>query len=248
MRRTGFYLLLIAIWEAIYRLSIWPPYLLPGPLEVASSLASGLLDGTLLVAVAASFRRLAIGYGLALAAGVSLGLLLARNRTADELLGPLVSGLQAIPSIAWLPLTVLWLGLSEASIITIVFLGAVWSIVVNTEAGIRNVPPLWIRAAMTMGASGSRLFSSVVLPAALPQMLSGWRLAWAFSWRALMAGELLSPGKGLGEVLIVSRNVNDMPAVLAVIVIIGVFGSLVDNLLFQRVDEQTRRKWGLAAA
>ncbi len=248
MRRTGFYLLLIAIWEAIYRLSIWPPYLLPGPLEVASSLASGLLDGTLLVAVAASFRRLAIGYGLALAAGVSLGLLLARNRTADELLGPLVSGLQAIPSIAWLPLTVLWLGLSEASIITIVFLGAVWSIVVNTQAGIRNVPPLWIRAAMTMGASGSRLFSSVVLPAALPQMLSGWRLAWAFSWRALMAGELLSPGKGLGEVLIVSRNVNDMPAVLAVIVIIGVFGSLVDNLLFQRVEEQTRRKWGLAAA
>jgi NitT/TauT family transport system permease protein len=79
-------------------------------------------------------------------------------------------------------------------------------------------------------------------------MLSGWRLAWAFSWRSLMAGELLSPGRGLGEVLIVSRNVNDMAAVLAVIVIIGVFGSLVDNLLFQRAEEQTRRKWGLAPA
>jgi NitT/TauT family transport system permease protein len=156
--------------------------------------------------------------------------------------------MQAIPSIAWLPLTVLWMGLSEASIITIVFLGAVWSIVVNTQAGIRNVPPLWIRAARTMGAKGSRLFTAVVLPAALPQMLSGWRLAWAFSWRSLMAGELLSPGRGLGEVLIVSRNVNDMAAVLAVIVIIGVFGSLVDNLLFQRAEEQTRRKWGLAPA
>lgn len=248
MKRTAFYLLLLAIWEATYRLGVWPPYLFPGTSDVLHSLVTGLADGSLLLAVASSMRRLAFGYGLAVAAGVGLGVLLARNATLEHLLGPLVSGLQAIPSIAWLPLTVLWMGLSEASIIAIVFLGAVWSIVVNTQSGILNVPPLLVRAGRTMGAEGMCLFREVVLPAALPQILTGWRLAWAFSWRALMAGELLSPGTGLGERLIVSRNTSDMPGVLAVIVIIGVVGSAVDGLIFLRAEHRTRVRWGLAPA
>lgn len=217
-------------------------------MQVVVSLLRGLASGELVEAVAYSLRRLSIGYLLALVVGLPFGFLLARSELVQELFSPLISAFQSIPSFAWLPLAVLWLGLSESAIILIVFLGAVWSITINTEAGIRNVPPLLLKAGRTMGASGVALFREVALPAALPQILSGLRLAWAFAWRSLMAGELLSPGKGLGEALIVSRNVSDMAGVIAVIVMIGVIGAVVDNLVFKRLEVRTRQKWGLAAA
>lgn len=244
MKKIAFFLLLIVIWAAISESGIVESYLFPGPKAVGEAFWSETVNGQLPLAVLSSFRRLAIGYGLALIVGVSLGFLLSWNKLAEELFGSLIAGMQSIPSIAWLPLAVLWLGLSEAAIIAIVFLGAVWSITLNTEAGVKNVPPLMVRAGRNMGAKGLTLFTQVIFPAALPQMISGWRLAWAFAWRSLMAGELLSPGRGLGERLLVYRNINDMASVLAVIILIGVVGSSVDNLVFQQMERTTRRRWG----
>lgn len=246
MKKAAFFLLLIAIWAAVSSSGLFPRYLFPGPWQVATS--DVITGGSLPLAIGASLQRLALGYALALTIGLLIGALLAASKAAERLLSPYIAALQAIPSVAWLPLAVLWLGISEAAIISIVFLGGVWSIAVNTQAGFANVPPLLVRAGRTMGADGARLFTSVVLPAALPQILSGWRLAWGFAWRSLMAGELLSPGRGLGEALLRSRNTADMASVVAVIIAIGLIGSLIDNLFFLRLERRTRQRWGLTAA
>jgi NitT/TauT family transport system permease protein len=158
--------------------------------------------------------------------------------------GTLVTGLQALPSICWLPLAILWFGLSESAIQLVVIGGSVFSITVATEAGVRNVSPLYIRAARTMGARGATLYLRVILPAALPSILSGMRLGWTFAWRSLMGAELLYVSGGLGQLLATGREVNDMALVLAVMVAIVVIGLAFEGLLFDRVEARVRERWG----
>lgn len=245
MRRSLFYLLLITIWEVVYRLEIWSPVLFPSPLAVGETLVNGFLDKTYIIAIAISMRRILIGYFLALFIGVGLGFLMARHKILDETLGSLVVGLQAVPSVVWLPLALIWMGMSEKAIIFITSLGATWTMVINTDAGVKNISPIILRAARSMGASGGRMFWHVILPAAVPSIITGMRLAWAFAWRALMAGELLSSGTGLGQILMMGRNINDMSQVIAVMVIIGLVGCLTDHYFFKKLDNMVRCRWGL---
>ncbi|MFZ5640815.1 MAG: ABC transporter permease [Bacillota bacterium] len=248
MRRLLFYLLLIITWETVYRLQIWSPVLFPSPLTVSETLAGGFADGTFLIAIAVSMRRILVGYLLALLIGVSLGFLIARYKVLEDTFGSLVVGLQAVPSVVWLPLALIWMGMSEKAIIFITCLGATWTMLINTDAGVKNTPPIYLRAARSMGAGGSRLFWHVVLPAAVPSIITGMRLAWAFAWRALMAGELLSSGTGLGQILMMGRNINDMSQVIAVMVIIGVVGCLADHFIFKKLENSVRCRWGLITA
>ena len=189
-------------------------------------------------------RRLVVGYLLSLAGGVTLGLLLARSRTLRESVGTIVTGLQALPSICWLPLALLWFGLSEAAILFVVIAGSLLAIAVATEAGVRNVPPLYVRAARTMGARGATLYLRVILPAALPAVLSGMRLGWTFAWRSLMAGELLFVSGGLGQLLATGRELGDMARVMAVMVAIVTLGLVTEVLFFARLDARVREVWG----
>ncbi len=239
-----FFLGLLFVWEILYRLGLWPPYVFPSPSSVALSLYKGLANGTYLLAVATSMRRILIGYGLSILIGVPLGLLLGRSRLVQTTLGPMVMGLQALPSICWLPLALLWFGLGERAILFVVVMGALLSITLSTADGVRNTPPLYLRAARTMGADGFSLYARVVLPAAFPSIVSGMKLGWSFAWRSLMAGELLYISLGLGQALAMGRELNNMSQVIAVMILIVLIGLTVDRLAFCRRIAAARRHPG----
>lgn len=245
VRRLVFFAALLALWEVLTRLRIWPNYLFPAPSEVLITLAAGFADRTFLIGIAGSLRRLVEGYSLALAIGIILGLLMAHLRWLKDTLGLLVLGLQTLPSICWLPLAILWFGLNERAILFVVIMGAVLSIAQATEDGVRNTPPLYLRAARNLGARGWRLYFSVILPAALPSIAVGMKMGWSFAWRSLMAGELLYTLPGLGNLLMLGRELNDMSQVVAVMIVIIAIGLLTDRLVFSALELRIRERWGL---
>jgi len=244
-RRILFFLFLVGLWHWLFKLEIWEDYLFPSPWMVWDTLFQGFKEQTFWVAIGASLKRVLLGYGISLLIGIPLGVLSAKIKIFEETVGSLVSGLQTLPSICWLPLSLLWFGLNEKAIIFIVVMGAICSIALATEAGVKNVSPLYVRAAKTMGAKGWKLLSCVIIPAALPTIFTGMKLAWAFAWRSLMAGELLSSGSGLGQILMMGRDLADMSQVLAAMLIIAALGIMIDRLIFCCWEKKLRRKWGL---
>jgi NitT/TauT family transport system permease protein len=245
LRRLAFYLALLALWEGVARAGIWPDYLFPGPITVLGALATGLRKGIFITAALVSLKRLAIGYSISLAIGLVLGLLIGRNKVLDETLGSLVLGLQALPSVCWLPLAILWFGLSERAIIFVVVLGALFSIILGVEAGVKNTPPIYLKAARNLGARGPSIYTQVVLPAALPAILSGLKQGWSFAWRSLMAGELLYFTLSLGNLLQAGRDLNDAAQVMAVMVMIVIVGVSIDQAIFAPFERRVRERWGL---
>ncbi|HZI03163.1 MAG TPA: ABC transporter permease, partial [Archangium sp.] len=203
------------------------------------------LDGRLWDGITRSMGRLSQGYGLSVLIGVPLGIFLGRVKTLRRLLRPLVVGLQALPSICWLPLALLWFGLTEMSIIFVVVMGSVLAIAIAVEDGIMGVDPLLLRVASTYGIRGARFYGGVLLPAALPGIVTGLKLGWSFAWRALMAGELLYVSGGLGQLLTMGRELMEIPQVMAVMLAIILVGTFIDRVLFQTVEVRVRRRWGL---
>lgn len=214
-------------------------------MAVGRALVDGVRDGTLIRALATSLARLAVGYTLALLIGVPLGIALARARVVKQSVGPVVLGLSSVPSICWLPLAILWFGLSEWAIQLVVVLGASLPVAVATENSVRHVSPSIERAARTMGARGARLMLAVTLPAALPGILGGAKIGWTFALRSLMAGELLFVSGGLGQLLETGRDLGDTALVVAVVVVIVALGRASEALLFARVDRAVARRWGV---
>lgn len=245
IKRILFFTVLIAFWYTGSKLEWWLPIILPAPEKVLEALITGFQDKTLVYDLIASFKRLAIGLGLSLVIGTGLGVLLAKSKTADETLGTVVLALQSVPSIIWLPLAIMWFGMNEKAVIFVVVLGGTFVMTLNIRVGIKNVSPLFIKAAKTMGVNGWDLYKRVIFPAAIPYVVTGSRLAWAFAWRALMAGELLSTGPGLGYTLRYASDFGDMALVIGVMIIIGFIGTIVDQLIFQRIEKSVLNRWGL---
>jgi NitT/TauT family transport system permease protein len=241
-----FFAALLTLWETLFRLNLWPDYIFPAPSDVVSTLARGFGNGTFLIGIGGSLWRLLQGYALATMIGLSLGLLMAQLRWLKETLGLLVMGLQTLPSICWLPLALLWFGLNERAILFVIIMGAVLSIAQATEDGIRNTSPIYLRAARNLGARGWQLYISVILPSALPSIVTGMKLGWSFAWRSLMAGELLYTLPGLGNLLMMGRELNDMSQVIAVMVVIVALGLITDRLVFGALEQRVRERWGLA--
>ena len=217
-------------------------------MDVFRTLVGLIRDNTLSVAIVASLKRIIVGYSISIVIGVIIGLTIARFKYLEENLGPLILGLQTLPSICWLPFAILWYGLSESSIIFVIAIGSTFAVAIGVKYAIKNVNPLYIRAARTMGAKGRKVYTQVILPAALPDIVSGLKQGWSFAWRALMAGEMLSSTKGLGQVLMVGRDLADISQVVAVMIVIITLGLLVDKLIFERLEKNTRHKWGLDRA
>ncbi|BDG09316.1 sulfate ABC transporter permease [Anaeromyxobacter paludicola] len=217
-------------------------------MAVARSFWLMLQDGRLGAAVLRSLSRLAQGYGLSAAIGLPLGVAIARIGWVKLAIRPLVLGLQALPSICWLPLAVLWFGLTEWAILFVVVMGSLLAITISTEDGVSAIDPLLLRAAGTLGIKGPRFYGGVLVPAALPGIVTGLKLGWSFAWRALMAGELLFVAGGLGQLLAQGRELLDVPQVMAVMAAIVAIGSAVDQVLFHLAEVRVRRRWGLAEA
>lgn len=244
MKRIVFFALLFLIWQVMISSGIGNNDILPGPLEVAKTLYLGFADMTLVYDIIASFKHLFSGLAIALTIGTLLGILLAKSKTADETIGTLILAFQSVPSIVWVPLSIIWFGFTETAIIFIVVIGGTFVMTMNMRIGIKNVSPLYIKAARTMGSNGFDLFFKVIVPASVPHAVTGVRLAWAFGWRALMAAELLSTGPGLGYTLRYAADFNNLSLVIGIIIIIGVIGSVVDQLIFQRIERVILKRWG----
>lgn len=198
-----------------------------------------------MIGIAVSVQRIVIGYSISILLGVTLGLLIGRFKLLDETVGSLMLGLQVLPSICWLPLAILWFGLNEQAIQFVVVMGAFLSIAIATDSGIRNIPPIYVRAAKTMGIREFALYRRVILPAALPSIITGMKLGWSFAWRSLMAGELLFVSVGLGNLLQVGRELHDIAQVVAVMIIIATIGLVFDRLIFAELEKRIRLKWGV---
>jgi NitT/TauT family transport system permease protein len=246
--QTAFLLGLLLLWELASRFGPWPRYLFPGPLAVATKIARMAQDGRLWAAISRSMARLGQGYLLAAAIGVPLGVIMARSGWMKATFRPLVLGLQALPSICWLPLSILWFGLSEQAIIFVVVMGSLLAITIAAEDGVSAVDPLLLRASGTLGIRGARFYAGVLVPGALPGIVTGLKLGWSFAWRALMAGELLFVAGGLGQLLQQGREVLDAAQVMGVMVCIVAVGVVVDQVAFRIVEVKVRRRWGLAEA
>lgn len=244
-RKLIFFAALVLLWQILFLVHWWPEYLFPSPIAVGETLLNGFLDGTFLIGITVSMARVLAGYFISLAIGLPLGLLIGRVRVLDETVGSVLTGLQTLPSICWLPLALLWFGLNERAILFVVVMGAMLSIAIAAEGGVKNTSPKYLRAARNMGAGGFRLYRYVILPAAWPSILTGMKLGWSFAWRSLMAGELLYVSLGLGQLLTMGRELNDMSQVIAVMLVIIALGLLVDRLIFSRLEGAVRQQWGL---
>lgn len=247
-------MILFTIWEVISKSGLFPSFMWPpvlfssnGEATVLGTLVSGIKSGQILIATGLTLTRLAVGFCIAITLGLVMGYFIARYKWVDDTLGFLITALQSIPSIVWLPLAIMWFKLGEASILFIVTIGATWTMTVTSSTGFKNVPPLYLRVAKTMGSSGFHLLRTVILPASIPHLISGMRVAWAFAWRALMAGELLGGSGGLGHLLEMGRSLQSMDLVLSVMIIIGVVGTIMDNQVFLRMEHSVMKKWGMTA-
>ena len=230
---------------------IWSVVLLPDPISVWEYLDGAAGDGTLLEASIVTMRRLLAGYIIGIAAGLPLGLLTARFKLCEDTLGVLALGLQALPSVCWVPLALLWFGQTEAAMLFVVVMGTLWSVVIATETGVRNVPPIYRRAALTMGSKRLHMWFKVILPAALPFIVSGMKQGWAFAWRSLMAAEIfvtILTGFGLGQLLHYGRELSAMDQVIAIMFVIVVIGLLADKIFFSPIETFLHRRWGTSQA
>jgi NitT/TauT family transport system permease protein len=242
-----FFAALVVLWEVLVRREVWSPYVVPSPLEVARYLWEALLDRSLLEGSVVTLKRLLLGYFFSLLVGVPLGLLNARFQAVRDTLGLLGLGLQTLPSVCWAPLALLWFGQTEAAMFFIVIMGSLWSIMLATNEGVRNVPPIYARAARTMGSGGLHTWITVIMPASLPFIVSGMKQGWAFAWRSLMAAEIyitILTGFGLGHLLHFGRELHAMDTVIGIMLVIVGIGLLADKIMFSPFERFLHRRLG----
>lgn len=238
----------LGLWQLV-AISGWKPsYVLPGPAPVLAELGSQLVTADFWKAVGVTMTRGVVGFVIASALGLVLGILVARSRILRAAIGSLITGLQTMPSIAWFPLAILLFQLSEQAILFVILIGAVPSIANGVIGGVDYVPALLVRAGRNIGASGLSLYRHVILPAALPSIVSGLKQGWAFAWRSLLAGELLvaiANRPSLGQFLTSSRELGDTSYMIALMIAILVIGIAVDAV-FSGFERGIRRRRGVA--
>ncbi|MFF4832915.1 ABC transporter permease [Streptomyces sp. NPDC001315] len=238
----------LVVWYILYPI-IDDPTKLPSPGAVGSAFQDAWLKGDLLGYIWTSVSRGLLGFFFALLIGTPLGLLVARVKFVRAAIGPILSGLQSLPSVAWVPPAVIWLGLNNSMMYAVILLGAVPSIANGLVSGVDQVPPLFLRAGRTMGATGVKGIWHVTLPAALPGYVAGLKQGWAFSWRSLMAAEIIASfpdlGVGLGQLLENARTASDMAMVFEAILLILFVGIAIDLLIFSPLERWVLRSRGL---
>lgn len=243
--------LALTVWQGLVWAEVKPVYLLPGPIDVWRAFVDAWSRGDAQKAFSTSLERGVLGFVVAVVVGTPLGVVVARVRPVRTAIGPLVTGLQVLPSVAWVPAGIIWFGLSDATVYFVILMGAVPSIVNGLVAGVDQVPPLYRRVGRVLGAGRLAMVRHVILPAALPGYLAGLKQGWAFSWRSLMAAEIIAVGGqigfGLGALLQQGRELSDMSVVVLAILLILVVGIAVELLVFAPVERRVLRGRGLHA-
>ncbi len=236
----------VGLWQLVTVLELWPRTLLPSPTQVAISISELIANNSLAIGIGTTLWRLVAGFAISIAVGGIVGLAMVKFQGFGKTMGSFAVGLLTFPSIAWVPFSILLIGFNNFGILFVVVMASVFSVMISTYSAVRNVPPIYIRASKNMGAHGFALFRHVMIPAATPSLIMGIRQAWSFAWHALIGAEMLiTTLYGLGHVLAVGREFNDMSQIIAVMITIFVIGLLFDRIIFLRLEEKVRSRWGL---
>ncbi len=243
------FLVVAAIWEIIAWTGVFPPRLFPSLETVARTFYELTLSGILPTHVVQTVLRLFSGFAVAGVIGVAAGILMGRSRRAEDILLPIVSILAPIPGLAYAPLFLLWFGIGNVPAVLLVGIVACFPVIFNTWTGVKAVKEIWLRSAQSMGADDRRLFRYVILPGALPYILTGLRLGLAQAWRILVALEMLvGVSWGLGWLIFGARELLNTDAMLAGIAAIGIIGIVLEKFVFQKIEDYTVIRWGMVTA
>ncbi len=246
MRNAFPFLVVGAIWEAIAHYGIFPRKLFPTLEDVARSFVELTISGILPHHTIDTVIRLLTGFGLAAIIGLTIGVLMGRTRRAEDICLPLVSILAPIPGLAYTPLFLLWFGPGEVSAVLLVAFVSSFPIIYNSWTGVKAVKEIWVRSAQSMGADNHRMFRHVILPGALPYILTGLRLGLAQAWRILVAVEMLAAVPwGLGWLIFGAREFLNTDAMMAGVTVIAVIGLLLEKYVFQKLEDYTVVRWGM---
>ncbi|MEU7525625.1 ABC transporter permease subunit [Saccharothrix sp. NPDC042600] len=244
--------LLLGVWQALWAAAFWPEYQLPSPAAVWAAVAEAVETGRALDVLWTSVHRAVLGFLTAVLIATPLGLLIAKVRVVRAAIGSLLTGLQSLPSVAWVPAGILWFGATPSTIYFVVLMGSVPSIANGLVSGVDQIPPLLPRVGQALGAGRLAAARHILLPAALPGYLAGLKQGWAFSWRSLMAAEIIatSPqlGEGLGQYLHNGSSLNDISMVIAAIFLILLVGIGIELLVFRPLERAVLRARGLSGA
>jgi len=245
-RRAFPFIVVLALWETVARLQYFPSRLFPSLETIAAAFVRLTASGALPHHAADTMLRLMAGFAVAAIAGIAIGIVMGRSRLAQDLALPLVSMGAPIPGIAYAPLFLLWFGLGNVSTILLVGFVSTFPIIFNTWTGVKAVKEVWVRSALAMGADDRRLFHKVILPGALPYILTGLRLGLAQAWRILVGVEMLAAVPwGLGWMIFGAREFLNTDVMLAGVVVIGAIGLTLENLVFKRLEDFTVVRWGM---
>ena len=250
IRRAAVTLALIALaYEAVARSGVFPAALLPTLSQILRTLVAGLFDGSMLMHAGYTLYRVLLGFALAIIVGVPFGIAMARFRRAEDFFLPLVSTLMPIPSLAWVPVFILWFGLGNTVTVLVVFYAAMFPMSLNAWAGVRSVNPLWLRAAGAMGARERTLFWKIIIPGASPFLIAGLRQAFLRSWIAVVGAEMLAASDwGLGWVIFDAKEFLNADVMLASLIVIGAIGLAFERLVFGSLERTTVLRWGMVRA
>jgi NitT/TauT family transport system permease protein len=241
----GFYVLLFAAWQLLYSFGAIPAYLFPSPLQVVQRLWELGADGLLWPSIQATLVRMGIGFSIAALVGLLIGLLMGISRIVNSCLKSLFLGLQTLPTAAWVPVSLLLFGLKDEGIYFVIIMSAMPAVATATSDGILHIPPIYLRAAKTLGTSSLAMPLTVILPAALPSIVTGIKLGWTLGWHGAVSAELIKSTVGLGYLLYMGRELNDAAQVIGVMVVTILVGLLLDRFVFGLIERRIRRRWGL---
>jgi NitT/TauT family transport system permease protein len=234
------------LYETIAATGYFPPVLMPSLVRIGATLWSMLLDGSMLAHAAGTLYRVMLGMGLAIGVGLPLGILMGRRKPVEHFFMPLASAFMPIPSLAWVPVFILWFGLGNTAAVLIVFYAALFPMLLNAWAGVRAVNPLWLRAAGAMGADETALFWKVIIPGASPFIITGVRQAFLRAWIAVIGAEFLAASDwGLGWVIFDAKEFLNADIMIASLVVIGAIGFAFERLVFGTLERVTVQRWGM---
>jgi len=239
---------ILAGWQVIFWLKLYPQSIFPSPTTTLNTFLRLIQAGTLPIDAYTTGYRLVGGFALVMVIGMAVGVLMVKFKRFGRTMASFSLGLQAFPSIAWVPFAILIVGLNDYGIIFVIVMSSAFSVMLSTYSGLRNIPPIYLKAASNMGAHRITLLTNVMLPASMPSLITGMRQAWSFSWHAVIGAEMvMGTVSGLGFALIYGWDFLRMDVVIASMITVFIIGFVVDRLIFYRLERSVRSKWGLAS-